>query len=106
MTKVPGRDVPCPGGYTAFVPDPLPPDVPWIPDLARALSDADRRIGRPAGGGGTARRSGGGRRGAQPRRPARGGELCSGAGTRDQAAQEATAVPPAGEGAAGEADYR
>ncbi len=52
MTKVPGRDVPCPGGYTAFVPDPLPPDVPWIPDLVRALSDADRTIGRLAGGGG------------------------------------------------------
>src|SRR3989337_159586 len=52
MTKVPGRDVPCPGGYTAFVPDPLPPDVPWIPDLVRALSDADRMIGRLAGEGG------------------------------------------------------
>ena len=52
MTKVPGRDVPCPGGYTAFVPDPFPPDVPWIPDLVRALSDADRMIGRLAGEGG------------------------------------------------------
>jgi Fic family protein len=52
MTKVPGRDVPCPGGYTAFVPDPLPPEVPWIPDLVRALSDADRTIGRLAGEGG------------------------------------------------------
>ncbi len=52
MTKVPGRDVPCRGGYTAFVPDPLPPDVPWIPDLVRALSDADRMIGRLAGEGG------------------------------------------------------
>ncbi len=52
MTKVPGRDVPCPGGYTAFVPDPLPPEIAWIPDLVRALSDADRTIGRLAGEGG------------------------------------------------------
>src|SRR3989304_1385810 len=52
MTKVPGRDVPCPGGYTAFVPDPLPPDVPWIPDLVPAPPGADRVIGRLAGGGG------------------------------------------------------
>ena len=52
MTQVPGRDVPCPGSYTAFVPDPLPPDIAWIPDLVRALSDADRMIGRLAGEGG------------------------------------------------------
>src|SRR3989304_691868 len=103
MTKVPGRDVPCPGGYTAFVPDPLPPDAPPPPPPPApppwgGPGEPDR--GHPGHAGGTARSRGRGRRGAQPRRPARGGELCSGAGTRDQGAQEATAVPPAGEGAA------
>ena len=48
----PGRKVRCPGGYTAFVPDPLPPALTWTPDLVRALSDADRGIGRLAGEGG------------------------------------------------------
>jgi len=42
----------CPGGYRAFVPDPLPPETPWTPELVRALSDADRTIGRLAGEGG------------------------------------------------------
>ena len=37
------------GGYTAFLPDPLPPDITWTPVLVRALSDADRLIGRLAG---------------------------------------------------------
>src|SRR5712691_3515920 len=40
------------GGYTAFVPDPLPPEITWTPALVRALSDADRLIGRLAGEGG------------------------------------------------------
>ena len=48
----PGRKVRCAGGYTAFVPDPLPPAIEWTPDLVRALSDADRLIGRLAGEGG------------------------------------------------------
>ncbi|MBI4841217.1 MAG: Fic family protein, partial [candidate division NC10 bacterium] len=39
-------------GYTAFVPDPLPPALTWTPDLVRGLSDADRAIGRLAGEGG------------------------------------------------------
>lgn len=52
MIKAPGRRVPCPGGYTAFLPDPLPPEIVWTPDLVRALSDADRLIGRLAGEGG------------------------------------------------------
>lgn len=47
-----GRKIRCPGGYTAFVPDPLPPALTWTPDLVRALSDADRSIGRLAGEGG------------------------------------------------------
>jgi Fic family protein len=35
-------------GYRAFVPKPLPPDPPlrWDPELLRALSDADRAVGR------------------------------------------------------------
>ena len=47
-----GRKIRCPGGYTAFVPDPLPPPLTWTPHLVRALSDADRAIGRLAGEGG------------------------------------------------------
>src|SRR5256886_17545141 len=48
----PGRRVRCAGGYTAFVPNPLPPELEWTPTLVRALSDADRLIGRLAGEGG------------------------------------------------------
>ncbi len=39
-------------GYLAFVPDPLPPEVPWSGTLARSLSDADRALGVLAGEGG------------------------------------------------------
>lgn len=49
---VSGRHVRCPEGYTAFVPDPLPPLLEWTPQLVRALSDADRAVGRLAGEGG------------------------------------------------------
>jgi Fic family protein len=49
--KAPGRQVRV-GSYTAFVPDPLPPSLDWTPQLVRALSDADRLIGRLAGEGG------------------------------------------------------
>lgn len=52
MTKTPGRHILCSGGYRAFVPDSLPPETPWTPELVRALSDADRTIGRLAGEGG------------------------------------------------------
>ncbi|MBI2462223.1 MAG: Fic family protein [Candidatus Rokubacteria bacterium] len=52
MAKAPGRRVRYPEGYTAFVPDPLPPELTWTPALVRALSDADRMIGRLAGEGG------------------------------------------------------
>ena len=34
------------------MPDPLPPVLEWTPELVRALSDADRLIGRLAGEGG------------------------------------------------------
>src|SRR5579863_1561972 len=47
-----GRWVRCPGGYSAFLPDPLPPRLTWTPRLVRALSDADHLIGRLAGEGG------------------------------------------------------
>jgi len=46
-----GKLVTCPGGYRAFVPDPLPPQIDFTPGLRMALSDADRRIGQLAGEG-------------------------------------------------------
>lgn len=51
VVRASGRKIRAAGGYTAFVPDPLPPDVVWTPGLVRALSDADRLIGRLAGEG-------------------------------------------------------
>ena len=48
----PGRRIRAPGGYAAHVPGPLPPELIWTPTLVRALSDADRMIGRLAGEGG------------------------------------------------------
>jgi len=53
--RVPGKKVRCPGGHLAFVPDPLPPELTWTPELVSALSDADRLIGRLAGEGGKLR---------------------------------------------------
>ena len=50
-TKIPGKKVPQ-GGYSAFVPAPLPPKLDWTPRLIRVLSDADRLIGKLAGEGG------------------------------------------------------
>lgn len=47
----PGRRVHCPGGYQAYVPDPLPPRVDWSADLVSQLSAADRAVGRLAGEG-------------------------------------------------------
>ena len=46
-----GRKIRCPGGYRAFVPDPLPPRLDWTAQLAKVLSDADRAVGRLAGEG-------------------------------------------------------
>lgn len=51
-TRPSGRSIRTPQGYTAFVPDPLPPTLEWTPVLTRALSDADRMIGQLAGEGG------------------------------------------------------
>ena len=50
--RSPGRRIRCVEGYEAFVPDPLPPAIAWTPGLIRALSDADRAIGRLAAEGG------------------------------------------------------
>lgn len=38
-----------PGDYWAYVPDPLPPDLQWTPELVGDLSDADRALGELAG---------------------------------------------------------
>lgn len=46
-----GRYVAGPAGSRAFVPAPLPPALTWTPVLVRALSDADRAVGRLAGEG-------------------------------------------------------
>src|SRR5438046_3508019 len=51
-SKAAGRYVRQPSGYVALVPAPLPPELHWTPELSRALSDADRLIGRLAGEGG------------------------------------------------------
>src|SRR3989338_3981136 len=51
-TQPSGRSIRTPQGYTAFVPDPLPPTLEWTPVLTRALSDADRLVGQLAGEGG------------------------------------------------------
>jgi len=48
----PGRSVRLAAGGSAFVPDPLPPQIAWSADLVGALSTADRRVGRLAGEGG------------------------------------------------------
>jgi Fic family protein len=41
----PGNLVEC-GGYLAFIPAPVPPEIEWTPRLIRSLSDADRLIGQ------------------------------------------------------------
>jgi Fic family protein len=46
-----GRLVTGPGGYEAFIPDPLPPRIDFSTRLLRVLSDADRLVGRLAGEG-------------------------------------------------------
>jgi len=50
-TRIPGRYVKGAEGAKAFVPAPLPPSLTWTPELVRALSDADRAVGRLAGEG-------------------------------------------------------
>lgn len=48
---IPGKSVTL-GGYSAFVPAALPPELDWTAKLIGTLSDADRLIGRLAGEGG------------------------------------------------------
>jgi Fic family protein len=51
MSDIPGNRIQM-SGYSAFLPPPLPPELVWTPRLIRALSDADRLIGKLAGEGG------------------------------------------------------
>ena len=51
MPDTPGNRIQM-SGYSAFLPPPLPPELVWTPRLIRALSDADRLIGKLAGEGG------------------------------------------------------
>jgi len=44
-----GRLIRASGGYWAFIPNPLPPRIKWIPDLIASLSQADRALGELAG---------------------------------------------------------
>src|SRR5215510_2962005 len=44
-----GRLVHAPGGYWAFVPNPLPPAMQWTASLVAVLSYADRALGELAG---------------------------------------------------------
>src|SRR5216684_4209260 len=48
--RIPGQKM-SHGAYSAFLPVPLPPALDWTPQLIRALSEADRLIGRLAGEG-------------------------------------------------------
>jgi len=52
MSVPSGRYIEVPGGGKAFIPNALPPDIPWSPKLVSALSEADRIVGRLAGEGG------------------------------------------------------
>ena len=47
--RSPGRVLRAPAGYWAFVPGPLPPTLPWTPELVTVLSEADRALGELAG---------------------------------------------------------
>lgn len=46
-----GRWIQAAGGYRAYMPGPLPPDIHWTPDLVARLSAADQAVGRLAGEG-------------------------------------------------------
>ena len=46
-----GYKIRCSEGYSAFIPNPLPPEIKWTTRLSHALSDADRLIGKLAGEG-------------------------------------------------------
>lgn len=44
-----GRVIRAPQGYFAFVPRPLPPELPWTPSIVSLLSRADRALGELSG---------------------------------------------------------
>lgn len=48
ILKIHGKNVKCPEGYQAYVPNPLPPPIEWNERLTRHLSDADRLVGQLA----------------------------------------------------------
>jgi Fic family protein len=47
--SAPGRVIRAATGYSAFVPNPLPPDISWTPDIVSHLSRADRALGELSG---------------------------------------------------------
>lgn len=49
--KTSGHKMRCSEGYSAFIPNPLPPEINWSIKLSNSLSDADRLIGKLAGEG-------------------------------------------------------
>ena len=44
-----GKVIKTPKDFYAFIPNPLPPDIVWSPELVAVLSDADRALGQLAG---------------------------------------------------------
>ena len=44
-----GQAIRTPTGYWTFVPNPLPPEINWTPELVSALSRADRSLTELAG---------------------------------------------------------
>lgn len=49
QSNSPGNVIRQPNGYWAFIPQSLPPDLPWSVELVTALSRADRSLGELAG---------------------------------------------------------
>lgn len=47
-----GKTIKSPSGYTAFIPNPLPPKINWTTQLVNALSHADFLLGKLAREGG------------------------------------------------------
>ena len=50
MEKPSGKNIQC-DQYKSFIPNQLPPEIDWTPQLIRSLSDADRLIGQLSGEG-------------------------------------------------------
>ncbi|MDD5219942.1 MAG: Fic family protein [Candidatus Bipolaricaulis sp.] len=47
--SAPGRVIRAAAGYPAFIPNPLPPELSWTPDIVSRLSRADRALGELSG---------------------------------------------------------